>query len=585
MKELNYLVKFFLKYKFRFILGIFFIFLSNIFGLYPPIFIGNSFDLIIEKFNSDEVISNSDKKEIVHNLLKYSLFVFLFAVGKGFFMFLMRQTIIVMSRLIEFDIKNEIYKHYQSLNVDFYKKNRTGDIMNRVSEDVSKVRMFIGPAILYSSNLIISISLIIPVMYKINPKLTFYILSPLPILVFTIYKVSNLMNKRSEVVQRQLSVISNISQESFSGIKIIKSFNNENFIKNKFQEQSNIYMEKNLSLVRVNALFFPLMILLIGTSSILTIYIGGIETINGNISIGNIATFLIFVNMLTWPVASLGWVTAIVQRAAASQKRINEFLYEKSFLKNSEKNYEFEFKKIKFEDVSYEYNETKIKAIKNINFELKKGNILGIIGKVGSGKSTLVDLIPRIIEPSKGHIFINNHDIKSINLNSLRNDIGYVTQDSFLFSDTIYNNITFGIDKIDQKKFNTVTKLTNVENFVKKFKYGYETLIGERGVTLSGGQKQRISIARAMIKNPKILILDDCFSSVDSKTEKTILKNIIKHKKNQSIIIISQRTATLKYSDNIIVLENGKIVENGKHDLLITKNKFYSNIHKSQTIS
>ena len=585
MKELNYLVKFFLKYKFRFILGIFFIFLSNIFGLYPPIFIGNSFDLIIEKFNSNEVISQSVKKEIIYNLLKYTLFVFLFAVGKGFFMFLMRQTIIVMSRLIEFDIKNEIYNHYQSLNVDFYKKNRTGDIMNRVSEDVSKVRMFIGPAILYSSNLIISISLIIPVMYKINPKLTFYILSPLPILVFTIYKVSNLMNKRSEIVQRQLSVISNISQESFSGIKIIKSFNNENFIKNKFQEQSNIYMEKNLSLVKVNALFFPLMILLIGTSSILTIYIGGIETINGNISIGNIATFLIFVNMLTWPVASLGWVTSIVQRAAASQKRINEFLYEKSILKNLDKNYEFEFKKIKFKDVSYEYNDTKIKAIKNINFELKKGNILGIIGKVGSGKSTLVDLISRIIEPSKGHIFINKHDIKLINLNNLRNDIGYVTQDSFLFSDTIYNNITFGVDKIDQKNFNIITELTQVENFVKKFKNGYETLIGERGVTLSGGQKQRISIARAMIKNPKILILDDCFSSVDSKTEKTILKNIIKYKKNKSIIIVSQRTATLKYSDNIIVLENGKIVENGKHDLLITKNKFYSNIHKSQTIS
>lgn len=584
MKALLHLNKYFWNYRFRLILGLIFIFISNIFGLYPPIYIGEVFNIISDTLKEKSYSDNQVQSLIKNQLTYYVFLVLAFAMCKGLFMFFMRQTIIVMSRMIEYDLKNEIYNHYQKLSLSFYKRNKTGDLMNRISEDVSRVRMFLGPAILYSTNLIISIALIIPKMASISPKLTLYALSPLPILVIAIYKVSNVMNIKSEIVQKQLSKLSSISQETFSGIRVIKSYTQEDFVQNQFMDAAQDYKQKNLDLVRVNALFFPLMILLIGLSTLFTIYIGGLEAIAGHIQVGDIATFVIYVNMLTWPVASLGWVTSIVQRSAASQKRINEFLQEEPEIKNPISESSKIFGDIIFDKVSFKYKETGIQAIKNISFTLKEGETLGIIGSIGSGKSTLAELLCRISDVNSGTISIGGENIKNVNLYDLRSAIGYVPQESFLFSDSIYNNIAFGKQECTEDEVIHAAKKAGIYNNIKEFKNQFKTIIGERGVTLSGGQKQRLSIARALIRKPKIMLLDDCLSAVDTKTEELILNNIKEQSQNNTCIIISHRISSIKHANQIILLSEGEIIEQGDHNTLVKNNCEYSKIFKKQLI-
>lgn len=582
MKALLHLNKYFWNYRYRLILGLIFIFISNVFGLYPPIFIGEVFNIISDALN-EKSYSNPEVQGLIKNQLSYYVFLVLaFAMCKGLFMFFMRQTIIVMSRMIEYDLKNEIYDHYQRLSLSFYKRNKTGDLMNRISEDVSRVRMFLGPAILYSTNLLISIALIIPKMASISPKLTLYALSPLPILVIAIYKVSSVMNKKSEIVQRQLSRLSSISQETFSGIRVIKSYTQEDFVQNQFMDAAKDYKQKNLALVKVNALFFPLMILLIGLSTLFTIYIGGLEAIAGNIQVGDIATFVIYVNMLTWPVASLGWVTSIVQRSAASQKLINEFLQEEPEIINPISESSNIFGDIKFDKVFFTYEDTGIQAIKNISFTVKQGETLGIIGSIGSGKSTLAELLCRISDVESGTISIGGENIKNVNLYDLRSAIGYVPQESFLFSDSIYNNIAFGKKECSSDEVTHAAKKAGIYNNIKQFKNEFETLIGERGVTLSGGQKQRLSIARALIRKPKFMLLDDCLSAVDTETEELILNNIKEQSQNNTCIIISHRISSIKHANHIILLKEGEIIEQGNHNTLVNINGEYNKIFKKQ---
>ena len=582
MKALLHLNKYFWNYRYRLILGLIFIFISNIFGLYPPIYIGEVFNIISDALNEKSYSDNQVKSLIKNQLTYYVFLVLAFAMCKGLFMFFMRQTIIVMSRMIEYDLKNEIYDHYQKLSLSFYKRNKTGDLMSRISEDVSRVRMFLGPAILYSTNLLISIALIIPKMASISPKLTLYALSPLPILVIAIYKVSSVMNIKSEIVQRQLSKLSSISQETFSGIRVVKSYNQENFVQNQFMDEAQEYKQKNLDLVKVNALFFPLMILLIGLSTLFTIYIGGIEAIAGHIQVGDIATFVIYVNMLTWPVASLGWVTSIVQRSAASQKRINEFLQEEPEIKNPISESSNIFGDIIFDKVSFTYEDTGIQAIKNISFTIKQGETLGIIGSIGSGKSTVAELLCRVSDVTSGKISIGGENIKNVNLYDLRSSIGYVPQESFLFSDSIYNNIAFGKQECTEDEVIHAAKKAGIYNNIKQFKNQFKTIIGERGVTLSGGQKQRLSIARALIRKPKFMLLDDSLSAVDTKTEELILNNIKEQSQNNTCIIISHRISSIKHADQIILLKQGEILEQGDHNTLLKNNGEYSKIFKKQ---
>ena len=584
MKALLHLNKYFWNYRYRLILGLIFIFISNIFGLYPPIYIGELFNIISDALNEISYSDNQVQSLIKNQLTYYVFLVLTFAMCKGLFMFFMRQTIIVMSRMIEYDLKNEIYNHYQKLSLSFYKRNKTGDLMNRISEDVSRVRMFLGPAILYSTNLIISIALIIPKMASISPKLTLYALSPLPILVIAIYKVSSVMNIKSEIVQKQLSKLSSISQETFSGIRVIKSYTQEDFVQNQFMDAAQDYKQKNLDLVKVNALFFPLMILLIGLSTLFTIYIGGLEAIAGHIQVGDIATFVIYVNMLTWPVASLGWVTSIVQRSAASQKRINEFLQEEPEIKNPISESSKIFGDIKFDNVSFIYKETGIQAIKNISFTVKEGETLGIIGSIGSGKSTLAELLCRFSDVNSGTISIGGENIKNVNLYDLRSTIGYVPQESFLFSDSIYNNIAFGKQECTEDEVIHAAKKAGIYNNIKQFKNQFKTIIGERGVTLSGGQKQRLSIARAFIRKSKIMLLDDCLSAIDTKTEELILNNIKEQSQNNTCIIISHRISSIKHANQIILLNKGEILEQGDHNTLLKNNGEYSKIFKKQLI-
>lgn len=582
MKALQHLNKYFWKYKYRFVLGLIFIFTSNVFGLYPPIYIGEVLNLI-----SDSLSENNSSENTIQDILKgqlayYAFLVLLFAIGRGLFMFFMRQTLIVMSRMIEYDLKNEIYDHYQKLSISFYKRNKTGDLMNRISDDVSKVRMYLGPAILYSTNLLISIALIVPKMISVSPKLTLFALSPLPFLVIAIYRVSSIMNTKSEIVQRQLSKLSSISQETFSGIRVIKSYTQEAFANAQFMDAAEDYKSKNLDLVKVNALFFPLMILLIGLSTLFTIYIGGLEAIAGNIQIGDIATFVIYVNMLTWPVASLGWVTSIVQRAAASQQRINEFLLEVPEILNPSTESFSISGDVRFNKVSFVYSDTDIRAIDKLSFTIKEGQTLGVIGKIGSGKSTLAELLCRINDPVEGEITIGSDVISKVNLNDLRSAIGYVPQESFLFSDTIYNNIAFGTKNASKQDVIAASKSAGIYTNIMQFKDQFNTLVGERGITLSGGQKQRISIARALIRNPKLMLFDDCLSAVDTETEELILQNIKAESANKTTIIISHRASSLKHADKIIVLDAGAIMEQGTPKELLDSAGEYATIYKKQ---
>ena len=577
MKHLFYLNKFFWKYRTLLAIGTVFIIIANLFALYPAEFVRKAFDAVILSMNTG---NSSNTSEI---LIKYGSLIVLFAILKGIFMYCMRQTIIVISRKIEYDLKNEIYQQYQALSISFYKKNKTGDLMNRISEDVSKVRMYLGPALMYAINIFILFLLVISKMLSISTTLTFFVLLPLPILAVSVYFVSSTMNKRSEKVQAQLSDITTVAQETFSGIKIIKSFSNEENALEVFMNSCKSYTKRQLELVKIEALFFPLIISMIGVSSVLTVYIGGLESFKGNISTGNIAEFIIYVNMLAWPVASIGWITSLVQRAAASQERINDFLLLTSDIENKTTEHTPIEGDIVFNEVNLSYTDTNIQALKNLSFRLKEGKTLGIFGKTGSGKSTIANLVCRLYDTSTGSISFGNTNIKNLNLNSLRTAIGYIPQDGYLFSGTIRENIAFSSDTIDNQKIIEAAKKADILDEINNFKEGLDTIIGERGVQLSGGQRQRLAIARTFYKNPSLYIFDDCLSAIDATKEQRILKQLKVESKAKSSIIISHRISTLKDADKIIVLENGEITESGSHSELLSQKGFYFEMHQIQT--
>ena len=573
MVELKHLNKYFLKYKIKIIIGIFITIIARIFALITPNLIGNSIT-IIENF----VSTSSIEIEIIKiKLLTNILMIVGSAIVAGIFTFIMRQMLINVSRFIEFDLKNEIYNKYQFLSFDFYKNNRTGDLMNRISEDVSKVRMYIGPAIMYTINTFSLFIIVITYMISVAPKLTMYTLMPLPILSFIIYKISIVINFKSKIVQEYLSKLTTYTQESFSGVKIIKTYNIEENINKELNKLADTSRSKNMSLIKIQAWFFPLMILLIGISNILVVFIGGKQYMNNEIELGVLAEFIIYVNMLTWPVATVGWVTSIVQQAEASQKRINEFLKTQSSIININNKKTQINGKIEFKNIQFIYPETNINALKNVSFSINKGDSLAIMGDIGSGKTTILELLCRIYDPSDGKILIDNLNIKKVNIEDLRNSIGYVPQSTFLFSETINKNIKFGNENASKNEVEDAAKKVCLSDEIKLFKNGYNTLLGERGVNLSGGQKQRLTIARAIIKKPKILVLDDSLSAVDTETEEKILSNINKISKDITLVISTHRISTAKNCNKILILENGKIIESGSHNELIAKNGYYAN--------
>jgi len=572
MIELKHLNKYLLKYKFKIIIGIFITIIARIFALVAPNLIGDSITLIENYLFSSDIELVIVKKKLLSNIL----IIVVSAIIAGIFTFIMRQMLINVSRYIEFDLKNEIYKKYQTLSFDFYKNNRTGDLMNRISEDVSKVRMYIGPAIMYTINTFALFTIVISYMISVAPKLTMYTLIPLPILSFIIYKISIIINLKSKTVQEYLSKLTTYTQESFSGVKIIKTYTVENNINKELNKLANTSREKNMSLVKIQAWFFPLMILLIGISNILVVFIGGRQYMNNEIELGVLAEFIIYVNMLTWPVATVGWVTSIIQQAEASQKRINEFLKTKSSIVDCSKNNIKIEGKIEFKNIEFTYPETQINACKNISFSVKKGNSLAIMGDIGSGKTTLLELLCRIYDPINGEILIDNTNIKNINIKELKNSIGYVPQSTFLFSESIEKNIKFGKNNASLNEVEIAAKNACLSSDIDMFKDGFKTLLGERGVNLSGGQKQRIAIARAIIKRPKILILDDSLSAVDTETEEKILSNINNISKNITLIIATHRISSAKNCDKILIINNGKVLEYGSHHELIKKNGYYS---------
>ncbi len=591
MKALKYLNKYFVKYKWRLITGIVFITISNIFAIFPAQLIRYAFDIVEQTIFQYQLLEGFEAQASFFEVLSTTLLLFggmvlLMALLKGVFLFFTRQTVIIMSRLIEYDLKNEIFEHYQALSLAFYKRNNTGDLMNRISEDVSKVRMYFGPAIMYSLNLLVLFVLVIATMLSVNPKLTFYVLMPLPLLSVSIYYVSNIINVKSERVQRQLSAISTFTQEAFSGIRVLKAYNRDAEREEVFQGETEAYKNTSLELVKVNALFQPLMILLIGFSTILTIYIGGKLAISGEITTGNIAEFVIYVNMLTWPVAALGWVTSIVQRAAASQERINEFLQTEPEIINNTQEHTPVDGAISFENVAFTYPDSGIRALKGVTFEIPRGQSVAVLGRTGSGKSTVANLIGRLFDADTGTIRIDGYPISELNLDDLRSSIGYVPQDIFLFSDTIAQNIAFGEyeDTLNLDHVEQAAKDAQVYDNIKEFPQGFETRVGERGITLSGGQKQRISIARALLRDPKILIFDDCLSAVDTETEERIIQNLKRIMMGKTTLIIAHRVSTVKHCDQILVMDDGQIAEAGTHAELIAHKGIYADLFQQQLL-
>ena len=579
MKELKRLNNFLLKYKGRLVLGLIITVVSRVFSLVTPRLVGDSMTSIENYLNVQSVTPDELKEVLLMNII----FIIGASLISGFFTFLMRQTIINVSRFIEFDVKNQIFSHYQSLDQLFYKKNRTGDLMNRISEDVSKVRMYYGPVLMYGTNAIILFIVIISYMFSVAPKLTIYSLIPLPILSIFIYKISDLINKKSTKVQESLSDLSTYSQESFSGISVLKSFNIQDLIFNKFDKYAIESFKNNLSLAKIQAWFFPIILFLIGLSNLIVIFIGGKEYIDGNIEIGVVAEFIIYVNMLTWPVTLVGWVTSIIKQAEASQKRINEFLDSNTSLENGTlKMTKKQAKDIVFKNVSFEYDQTGIKIFNSFNLKIEEGKTIGIVGKVGSGKTSILDLICRIYDPSSGDIFIGDKNLKSLELNELRKNISYVTQNNFLFSESIQKNIEFGNPNATKDEVKQAAILAEIDSEILKFKKGYETILGERGVTLSGGQVQRLSIARSFIKDSEIYLFDDCFSSLDSDTEDRIIRNLNNNFKDKTLLIVSHRVSCVKNADKIIVLENGKIIQDGTHTDLINIKGFYKDLYSKQ---
>ena len=579
MKELKYLNKYLLKYKTNLLLGFFIIIIARILLLFTPGLIRNSVN-VIDEFRKGNV---TDIEIVQTELIENVFLILLAAILAGIFTFLTRQTIINVSRYVEFDLKNAIYNQYQKLSLSFYKKNQTGDLMNRVSEDVSRVRMYVGPAIMYSTNTITLLVITFFYMYKQSPELTLYTVSPLPLLSFTIYKLSRIINIKSKIVQESLSNLSSFSQEVFTGIKIVKSYSMQDSTADKFEEISQLNKENQVSLTKMQALFFPLMILLIGISNIFVIFIGGKQYLDGSIeSIGIIAEFIIYVNMLTWPVASLGWISSIVQQAEASQKRINEFLKEKSEIKNIKNGIKKINGKIEFKNIFFKYSDSNIQALNGLSFFVKPKSSLGIIGVTGSGKTTALKLITRSYNISSGEILLDDHSLNKIDLIGLRENTGVVPQDSFLFSDTIINNIRFGNEKASKKEIEKVCKIAGIHKEILKFKDQYNTMLGERGVNLSGGQKQRVCIARALVKKPKILILDDCLSALDTETEEKIIKSLNDYIKDTTTIISSHRISSIQNLDMIIVLNDGKIIQKGSHEELINENGYYKQLYFKQ---
>ncbi|VXC02976.1 Putative multidrug resistance ABC transporter ATP-binding/permease protein YheI [Flavobacterium sp. 9R] len=585
MKELRYLDKYFIKYKFSFSLGILITIIAQIFSLFTPKLISSSLEAI-EKFDklssvekSSTMVIGQYREELIHNVL----LIIATTIIAGFLTFLMRQTLIVMSRHIEFDLKNEVFRQYENLSQNFYKQNRTGDLMNRISEDVSKVRMYVGPAVMYTINTFIRFAIVIAYMYNVSPRLTIYTLLPLPILSYAIFKLSSEINIRSTVFQQYLSKVSSFTQEIFSGIRVIKAYSLENQQQNNLISLAEESKSKSLSLARVQSLFGPLMLALIGISNLVVIYFGGMLYINGTIkSIGTIAEFILYVNMLTWPVASLGWVSSMVQEAEASQKRLNEFLKIVPDIQNNNPASSSIDGTISFENVSYTYEDTNIEALKNVSFTVKKGETLAILGKTGSGKSTLLSLISRMYDVTEGQVKIDGKEISQLNLFDLRNSIGIVPQDAFLFSDSIKNNIKFGKENATDDEVIAAAKSAVVHDNIEGFNKGYDTILGERGITLSGGQKQRVSIARAIIKKPEILLFDDCLSAVDTETEEAILNNLFEICKDKTTIIVSHRVSSAKNADKIIILENGQIIQQGSHNQLINESGYYSALYLKQ---
>ena len=579
MKELSYLNKYFVKYKYSFSLGIVFTIIAQIFMLFTPKLISQSFK-VIETFSKDKSVSSAViKDELISNIL----LIIATTIIAGFLTFLMRQTLIVMSRHIEFDLKNEVFKQYENLSQNFYKQNRTGDLMNRISEDVSKVRMYVGPAVMYSINTIIRFTIVIVYMYNVSPRLTLYTLLPLPLLSYGIFKLSSEINKRSTIFQQYLSKVSSFTQEIFSGVRVIKAYSLEEQHQNNMENLALESKNKSLNLAKVQSLFGPLMIALIGISNLVVIYFGGIMYIDGTIkSIGTIAEFILYVNMLTWPVASLGWVSSMVQEAEASQKRLNEFLKIEPEIKNKNTNKSEIEGSIAFENVSFTYNDTKIEALKDISFTIKKGETIAILGKTGSGKSSLLSLISRLYDTTSGSIKVDQKEIGSLNLFDLRNSIGIVPQDAFLFSDSIKNNIKFGKENATDEEVKAAAKSAVVHKNIMGFNKQYDTVLGERGITLSGGQKQRVSIARAIIKNPPILLFDDCLSAVDTETEEAILNNLFEICKDKTTLIVSHRVSSAKNADTILILEDGKIIQQGSHNQLINQEGYYKSLYIKQ---
>lgn len=589
MKELAYLNKFLYKYRWRLLPGVLFVIISNIFGVLPAQVIRISFDLINENIAIYRLFDGFDRQQVIgeifsHSLLLFGLVVFILALLRGIFLFFMRQTIILMSRHIEYDLKNEIYRHYQKLSMAFYRRNNTGDLMNRVTEDVSRVRMYIGPAIMYTINTTVLFILVIVSMFSVNARLAVFSLLPLPLLAVTIYYVHMIINQRSEKIQEQLSSLSSFVQETFSGIRVIKSYVREADVREKFDKESENYKSHSMALVQVQALFFPMMLLLVGLSTIITVYVGGIEVMDGRITSGNIAEFIVYVSQLTFPVTSLGWVTSLIQRAAASQKRINEFLNTQPEIisKAGEK---IDLKgHIEFKNVNFRYPDTGIKALKNVSFEVKPGEFLAIIGRTGSGKSTIANLLMRMYDADSGEIFIDGKAIRDLDLNSFRQQTGFVPQEVFLFSETIRNNIAFGVPSTEEGTAEQAAKNAAVYQNIMEFEKGFDTLIGERGITLSGGQKQRLSIARAIIKEPQVLIFDDCLSAVDTRTEEEILKNLGRVMQNKTTVLIAHRISTIKNADKIIVIDAGEIVEQGNHKSLMNLQGTYFELYEKQLL-
>ena len=580
MKELQYLNKYFIKYKYRFLLGIIITIVAQFFMLFTPKLISEAFK-VIEDYQNNLISIKAVKHELVIKLLK----IVVATIIAGFLTFLMRQTLIVMSRHVEFDLKNEVFKQYESLDQNFYKKNRTGDLMNRISEDVGKVRLYVGPAVMYTINTVIRFTIVIIYMYNVSPLLTLYTLLPLPILSYVIFRLSKEINIRSTIFQQYLSKISSYTQEVFSGIRVIKANALEPLNQNTVIDLANESKLKSMNLARVQSLFGPLMVGLIGVSNLIVIYFGGMMYINnvaGMESIGKIAEFILYVNMLTWPVASIGWVSSMIQEAEASQKRVNEFLKIEPEIINTSIGQSVIEGKIIFDDVSFTYNDTNIEALKNISFTINTGQTLAILGKTGSGKSTILSLITRLYDVNNGKIEIDGVPIKNLNLFDLRNSIGIVPQDAFLFSDSIKNNIKFGKQNATDSEIMEVASKAAVHETIMQFTNKYDTILGERGVTLSGGQKQRVSIARAIIKNPKILIFDDCLSAVDTETEELILANLLDISKNKTTIIVSHRVSSAKNADIIIILDNGYIIQQGSHNQLIAQGGYYKELYEKQ---